>query len=717
MNITMNGSILLLSLLLLLGLGTRRLNADDSLARPRSRVARAGLTNLPPAIEWAGVTHQTLQWPGVVELRSKTSDADGKVVRVEYWSNGTNIATVLPPPLFPPPIPGSGADLFPFTFAPQDPGTYRLTGVSVDDLGATNSSPELVIRLNAPPELVVGGIETDTWVSPIHFVLPVTAVDSDGTIEKVILEYAMAGTGVYRTLGVKTSPPFDFEIGGFFGPPGTLRVSAWDMEGVISRQTVDLSRLRPAPGDDPYNPIRLSGDAEGLVVDLRQATLDSAEYQLGRLPSLAIPACYSFEWTAPSDRLVSVDTFGSTFDTFLQVNRVEAGKPQTVVGRNNDDPFRTPWSRLRFEARVGQTFQIYAFGNTNRDLGNLVLNFRTTPWTPHPKSPSPPNDAFANAQVLEANAPAVPGTTRGATGDLPQKEVPSGGTNSVWYQWTAPADGLAEVATTEVTGDTVVSVYTNPSRIVRGQNDDRSETDFSSRTLFRAQAGQVYFIQVEGVAPIDGDFKIRLRFPVEDLLSQPPAHDAFAQAAPLEGLFVSLAGTLVGATGDLNPSRPSVWWRWTSPVTGPVHATVIPWVSPVTIFPRISVLQGDTLQSLVPAPNVLPDHLTSDGLSPRRFLATAGTTYYLMVDDTKPGDFFVRLNAEMTPPIRISVPDIGSPLPRLRIQATYPQRVVVERSTDSRQWVPSEAFDVPIGTTDVTVLVGGPVEFYRVARP
>ena len=571
--------------------------------------------------------------------------------------------------------------------------------------------------LNSPPEIGVGEIQTDTWTSPIHFFLPVTATDPDGPIEKVILEYAMAGTGAYRTLAVKTSPPFDFEIEGFFGPPGTLRVSAWDPAGAVSRKTVDLSRLRPAPGDDPYNPIRLPGDVEGLVVDLRLATMDSAEYGLGRLPSVAIPACYSFEWTAPSDRLVSVDTFGSTFDTSLQVNRVETGKPQTVVTRNNDDPLRTPWSRVKFEARTGQKFQIYAFGTTNQDLGNLVFNFHTTPWTPLPQVTPPPNDAFASAQVLEANAPAVAGTTRGATGDLPQKEVPSGGTNSVWYQWTATADGLAEVSTTEVTGDTVISVYTNPSRIIRGQNDDRAETNRSSQTHFRAQAGQVYFIQVEGVAPTEGDFKIQLKFPVEDLFSQPPANDAFATATPLEGLFLSVSGTIVGATGDRYPDRPSVWWRWTSPVTGPVHATVVPWVTPVSILPRLDVLQGDTLESLVPAPNALPNYLTSDSISPRRFLATAGTTYYLTVNDSKPGDFFLRLNAEMTPPLQVSVPAIESDLPKLRIQATYPQRVVVERSTDSKQWLPGEAFDVPIGTTEVKMPVGGPVEFYRVVRP
>ncbi|MBN9692364.1 MAG: hypothetical protein J0M24_19115 [Verrucomicrobia bacterium] len=699
------------------GAGSHPLRAAEPSVRTRVRVP-ANVENQAPSVTWSGVTNQVLLRFGSVQLFSVTSDADGKVARVEYWANGTNFATVFPPPLFPPPVPGSRPDLFPFSFAPVVPGTYRLTAVAVDNLGATNASSEVVIRLNAYPEMVVGEPQAGNWTAPVNFLLPVTVVDPDGTIVEVVLETSPAGLNRYRTLAVKTAPPYDFQVNDFFGPPSDLRVSARDSDDGLTRQTIRLTQLRPAPGDDPLNPIRLTGDVEGLVVDLRRASSDLAEFQLGRLPSVSIASCYSFLWTAPADRLVSVDTFGSTFDTSLQVNRVDAGKPQTPVVRSEDDPLRTPWSRLKFEARLGQTFQIYAFALTNRDVGNLMFNFRTTPWTPGPSAPAPANDAFANAQVLEANAPAVAGTTRGATGDQPAREVTFGGTNSVWYQWTAPADGLAEVSTSEVTGDTVLSVFTNNPRVVRGQNDDRSETDTSSRVPFRVQAGVLYYIQVGANAPTEGDFKIQLRFPVEDLFTRPPANDAFAQATVIEGLFVSVPGTLVGATGELTSERAEVWWRWTSPVTGPVHAALVPWTTTFTP-PRLRVLHGDSTESLVAAPNALPDWLTSESISPRRFLATAGTTYYLVVDSNQSSDFWITLNAQMSPPLQTALPDPGAGPQKLRIQATRPQRVVLERSLDLKTWAPVATEDLPIGTTDLPLpepgAIGGNPEFFRVS--
>lgn len=712
-------SAVFLALVGLIGFGaeSHTLQAADPSIRTQARVAPANAENQAPTIAWSGVADQVLLRSGQVRLLSDARDADGTVARVEYWANGTNLATVLPPPLFPPPVPGSGAELFAFSFAPAVPGTYRLIAVAVDNLGATNASSEVVIRLNAYPEMVIGEPQAGNWTAPVNFLLPVTVVDPDGTIVEVVLETSPAGLNRYRTLAVKTAPPYDFQVNDFFGPPSDLRVSARDSDDGLTRQTIRLTQLRPAPGDDPLNPIPLTGDVEGLVVDLRRASSDLAEFQLGRLPSVSIASCYSFLWTAPADRLVSVDTFGSTFDTSLQVNRVDAGNPQTPLVRSEDDPLRTPWSRLKFEARSGQTFQIYAFAITNRDVGNLVFNFRTTPWTPGPTASAPANDAFTNAQILEANAPAVAGTTRGATGDRPAREATFGGTNSVWYQWTAPADGLAEVSTSEVTGDTVLSVFTNNPRVVRGQNDDRSETDTSSRVHFRAQAGLIYYIQVGANAPTEGDFKIQLRFPVEDLFSRPPANDAFAQATPLEGLFVSVPGTLVGATGELTSERAEVWWRWTSPVTGPVHAALATWTSTLT-SPRLRVLQGDTLESLVPAPNALPDFLTSESISPRRFLATAGTTYHLVVDSNQVFDFRLTLNAQMSSPLQAALPDPGTGPQKLRVQATRPQRVVLERSADLKTWTPGTAYDLPIGTTDLPLpesgAVGGVPEFFRI---
>ena len=125
------------------------------------------------------------------------------------------------------------------------------------------------------------------------------------------------------------------------------------------------------------------------------------------------------------------------------------------------------------------------------------------------------------------------------------------------------------------------------------------------------------------------------------------------------------------------------------------------------------------MESLVPAPNALPDFLTSESISPRRFLATAGTTYHLVVDGNQVSDFLLTLNAEMSPPLQVALPEPGTAPQKLRVQASHPQRVVLERSLDLETWTPGTTHDLPIGTTDVPLpepgAVGGVPEFYRVS--
>jgi opacity protein-like surface antigen len=78
----------------------------------------------------------------------------------------------------------------------------------------------------------------------------------------------------------------------------------------------------------------------------------------------------------------------------------------------------------------------------------------------------PPNDAFANAQVLPTPA-SVPGTTVEATREPGEPNYDDRyqvyGTGTVWYSWTAPKTSRYRVADCGVANDSAIFVFTGAS--------------------------------------------------------------------------------------------------------------------------------------------------------------------------------------------------------------------------------------------------------------
>ncbi len=122
----------------------------------------------------------------------------------------------------------------------------------------------------------------------------------------------------------------------------------------------------------------------------------------------------------------------------------------------------------------------------------------------------PPNDRFANAQAITGQKGSVSGSNVGATAT--PNEPDHGGltaSRSIWYEWTAPADGLVVVDTLGSEFDTTLSVYTgdNLAALQRvASNDDFDQgpnPTVSLRTSgvrFYAYEGQTYKIAVDGRA-------------------------------------------------------------------------------------------------------------------------------------------------------------------------------------------------------------------------
>ena len=280
----------------------------------------------------------------------------------------------------------------------------------------------------------------------------------------------------------------------------------------------------------------------------------------------------------------------------------------------------------------------------------------------------PPNDNFANAQVLSGVRAAASGTNVGATlqsGD-PTTLATRSTSHTVWYRWTAPFSGPVEMNTCTSNFDTLLGVYTGSalgSLTEVASNDDTSGcgSGVGSKVAFNATSGTTYQILVDGFSGQQGTFTLSLG-------PTPPQNDNFADTQALGGNSATANGTTLAATRETgepdhyvtNPPDSdfwvgdhSVWYSWTAPFTGKVEVNTCT----SNIDGILAVYTGSSLGTLSrvadnnnACPNN-PDGTTNWG-SKIVFDATNGTTYRIAVGDAgglRENTFTLRL-IDRTPP-------------------------------------------------------------------
>ena len=246
----------------------------------------------------------------------------------------------------------------------------------------------------------------------------------------------------------------------------------------------------PPPSNDALVAAQTLPFATGTVAGGNQrATAEAGEPQHAEVtPTRTV----WYRWTAGHAMALAVDTCASTFDTVLAVYAGPAAGPTvgtlTEVAADEDTCGRQ--SRLRFTSVPGTTYYL-AVGGYGGAQGDLVL--RRSQVT------GPVSDAFAVAVPL-----AAAGTLDVATGSASaERDEPAHAGNdadrSVWYSWTAPADGPVTIDTCGSDFDTVLAVYvgaTVASLTPVATADDTC--DLGSRVGFTAAAGTTYRIALDG---------------------------------------------------------------------------------------------------------------------------------------------------------------------------------------------------------------------------
>ena len=345
-----------------------------------------------------------------------------------------------------------------------------------------------------------------------------------------------------------------------------------------------------------------------------------------------------YSWQSPNTLTpirVTIDTVGSDFDTLLGVyTGASVSTLAFVAGSDDITPGTNLQSSVEFDAQPNTLYYIAVDGK-NGAQGNFVLRL----------SVSASNDNLANRLTLTGGSGSFAGINVCASKEVGEpNHAGNAGGHSVWFRWVAPRSGAALFTTEGSRIDTLLAVYTGSGYgdlSLVAENDDVGGGQLSSSVAFPVSAGVEYLIAVDGKNGDAGNYVISY--------SAGASNDFFG--APMELPEVCdghVVSTNVGAGTEPNepahagnPGGASVWFKWKAPVTGDPTYPVTFNTSGSTFDTLLGVYEGGSINTLSLKAfndNARPDLSPNTRTSQLSFVATAGQTYYILVDGVKSGD-------------------------------------------------------------------------------
>src|SRR5919198_935239 len=322
-----------------------------------------------------------------------------------------------------------------------------------------------------------------------------------------------------------------------------------------------LAQAAPPPNDAFVAAETLSGSS-GTVYG---TTVDPTT-EAGEPPSMPRNHSIWYAWTAAGYGTFSFNTGGTTYawiftgDAFGALDMKINGQSYGFVS-----------------VRPGVTYRIALDDWLSGGPTQLTWSFQELP-------PPPPNDDWANAQLLSGTGGTVQLDTLSATREACDSAY--GFRAPVWYSWTAPTDGALTVAADSSTRGTIVAVFTGATACSLVERT-RSGGDPSYADVV---AGETYWIGVDtwtegGPTSFSWSFATVTR----------PANDNFANATPLGPAYRgSVTGTTVYATSEPGEWTPffgrTVWYAWTPAESGTASINVQ--------LANVVVYSGEALGSL-----------------------------------------------------------------------------------------------------------------------
>ena len=240
--------------------------------------------------------------------------------------------------------------------------------------------------------------------------------------------------------------------------------------------------------------------------------------------------------------------------------------------------------RVEFDVDLGndQAARLYftaSARNANPAVASVAFASGDVRGRSPPEQAAPPeNDHFAAAAMLDGATGSVEADLLAATFEAGEPAAEGTGQSpaaSMWYQWTAPAQGAVNFGTSGARVDVFVG-----ERIAALTRLVAAEWNAS----FFAEEGQTYRVRISCGTRSYCATGQTLRWSQ----GPRPANDDFADAVELLDAEGEIAGDNGGATlepgewfGDL---AATVWYRWTAPEDGPWTFRADQWQSRVLVF-------------------------------------------------------------------------------------------------------------------------------------
>jgi hypothetical protein len=278
-----------------------------------------------------------------------------------------------------------------------------------------------------------------------------------------------------------------------------------------------------------------------------------------------------------------------------------------------------------YNVAKGTTYRItvascYLFNSGYCDHNNLFTGVQqdvfTLAW-----NMGPVNDYFSHPSTITGFNGALTATNAAATTEPGEPAIdgePGGA--SLWYTWTAPADGVVTFDTRGSQVQELLAIYTGPAVTVLQQVGDGKFTAGGTRVQLSAKAGQAYYITIDGFQGKTGVLALNWE--------PPPANDNFASAAPLTGSSGSVTGTTLGATHESgeplhagSTGVGSVWYTWTAPDNSAYSFDV----RSSNFVAVLAIYTGSSIDKLTPVASTLSSGIVT-------FRAHPGTVYRIAVD-------------------------------------------------------------------------------------
>ena len=228
-------------------------------------------------------------------------------------------------------------------------------------------------------------------------------------------------------------------------------------------------------------------------------------------------------WTSPepdcTDSATAADKVtcfsnSASFLTLLAPGALTTVTGVTVAGTSLSAPvvagaFAVLAQAFPGDTAAGRLSRLTASGKPVTDARNGIVKPRVDLLA---AQGAPPNDAFAQATVLDGTSGTAAGWNLNAT--LESGEPAHAGTSggkSVWWQWTAGASGTASFDTHGSGFDTVLAVYAGSGVSTLAEiasNDNDGSAGSASGLSFAAMAGTTYRIAVDGKSGASGAVKL-----------------------------------------------------------------------------------------------------------------------------------------------------------------------------------------------------------------